>query len=419
MDIERYVISKAMESRDFKPLLDHKITTDFFDDDEHRLVFKWCIEYWREYSEVPTPKALKANFPGYTLYKTDEPYQYYIDQLRERRKYGLLHETVTDVADALEEKDTGEAVNRLARGLTKVNTEVTTVRDVNVVTTWKDRLARYDEYASNPGLRGIPTGFHTVDIATGGLQPEQLVGIVGLPKGGKSTLAMVVAKAVQDYGKRAMFISFEMSNEEQESRYDALCAGIPHKALISGKLTTTQREKLETSMKLRQNMPDFIISGDITGATTVSGIASKIEQNAPAALFIDGVYLMDDEEGQDKGSPQALTNLTRGLKRVAQKARIPIVYSTQVLPSKMRRRDGITPDSIGYSSSFIQDSDVIFGMEDVKGQHDVKKLRVVLSRNCPPMDTLVLWDWDSMRFEEQDTDWDEEDDADNSTTQVY
>ena len=47
---------------------------------------------------------------------------------------------------------------------------------------------------------------------------------------------------------------------------------------------------------------------------------------------------MDDEQGEPKGSPQALTNITRSLKRLAQRFDIPIVGTTQVLSWKIGLR---------------------------------------------------------------------------------
>jgi hypothetical protein len=58
----------------------------------------------------------------------------------------------------------------------------------------------------------------------------------------------------------------------------------------------------------------------------------------------------------------------------------------------------VSADSIGYSSSFFQDSDVILGLEPVEDSDYARNLRVVQSRNSAPEATLITWSWDTGCF---------------------
>jgi replicative DNA helicase len=139
---------------------------------------------------------------------------------------------------------------------------------------------------------------------------------------------------------------------------------------------------------------------DSTSAMTVTGLAAKIEKIKPDIVFVDGVYLMVDEASGESNTPQALTSITRNLKRLAQKANIPIVVSTQVLLWKMKKGQ-VSADSIGYSSSFFQDSDVILGLQRQDEEDDSsRELRIVASRNSGPASSDLLWDWEEGKFEE-------------------
>jgi replicative DNA helicase len=227
--------------------------------------------------------------------------------------------------------------------------------------------------------------------------------MVGPPKAGKSTLALMAARAAHSYGERPLFMGFEMSNEEQEERFDAINSQISHSRLRNGELKRSEWEKLERSIHSIANMQSFWFSSDSRSATTLTGMQGKVETLKPTFLVVDGVYMMDDEFGEAKGSPQALTNLTRGFKRMAQNLQIPIVITTQVLEWKLSKKRGITTDSIGYSSSFAQDSDVVLGVEKTD-LPAVNKIKVVAARNCPPIETHVQWDWDTGSFVELETD---------------
>jgi hypothetical protein len=151
---------------------------------------------------------------------------------------------------------------------------------------------------------------------------------------------------------------------------------------------------------------------DAVNGITVSALSAKIEQTKPDIVFVDGVYLMLDEVTGEMNTPQAITNITRALKRMAQKIDKPVIITTQTLLWKMRAGK-VTADSIGYSSSFFQDSDVILGLEPVEEDEHIRLLKIVASRNCGPSEVALTWKWETGCFHDEDdalkcsycTDW--------------
>ena len=270
---------------------------------------------------------------------------------------------------------------------------------------WEGRLAKYEEMRNTPnGLRGIPTGFLGLDRITAGLRPQQLVTFVGEAKKGKSLMTLIMADAAHSHGITPMYVSFEMSIEEQAARYDAIISGVPHTRIIRGDLTAQDMERISKALKLRKNMHPFIMTEDTHSLTTVSALAGKVQQHRPRLLIVDGVYLMDDEQGEPKGSPQALTNITRSLKRLAQRFDIPIIGTTQVLSWKLGNKKSrqITAEAIGYTSSFAQDSDLVLGVESDPDVDNQAIIRVILSRSSPKGEVRIKWDWENMNFTEVD-----------------
>jgi replicative DNA helicase len=248
----------------------------------------------------------------------------------------------------------------------------------------------------------MATGFRTIDQATAGLQPGQLVTIIAPPKTGKSVLAMQVAVNIHEDGFVPMFQSFEMTNIEQQHRHDAMRAHIAHSRLIRGALKPDEEARYKAALTKMESMHNFYLT-DSVSAMTVTGLAAKIDKLRPNIVFVDGVYLMLDEVSGESNSPQALTNITRGLKHLAMAKEIPIVVSTQVLLWKMKKRQ-VSADAIGYSSSFYQDSDVILGLQKQDEEDDTsRELKIVASRNCGPASSDLLWDWEEGKFEEYGT----------------
>jgi replicative DNA helicase len=172
-------------------------------------------------------------------------------------------------------------------------------------------------------------------------------------------------------------------------------------------------ERISKALKLRKNMHPFIMTEDTHSLTTVSALAGKVQQHRPRLLIVDGVYLMDDEQGEPKGSPQALTNITRSLKRLAQRFDIPIIGTTQVLSWKLGNKKSrqITAEAIGYTSSFAQDSDLVLGVESDPDIDNQAIIRVILSRSSPKGEVRIKWDWENMNFTEVDEN--EDGDTDN------
>jgi len=403
--IEQRLVSRIVADRDINHAINAGVRQEFFLDAKTRQVFDALIRHKGKYGEVPSLTVIKQDFPDYIFVKPKDSMEYLIDEIKRLHALSILEQGLNAGVNAYDSGQPDSVSKVLQQTLRKIATDIPTGRDINVTETGAERLERYRALRDLPdGLRGIPTGFPTIDRATQGLQAEQLVTFVGPPKSGKSTMLLLAAMSAWATGHRPLFIGFEMSNEEQEERLDAFRAHISHTRLRGGQLTKDEMTRLEKAVRQMEAMPDFFLSSDIMSATTLSGVQAKIENIEPDVVFIDGVYMMDDELGEPKGSPQALTNITRGAKRLAQQARLPLCVSTQVLESKMDKKRGVTSASVGYSSSFGQDSDVMFATQNTEDP-EVKMLKVLLSRNCPPLEAFSRWDWEHGTFEEIEDPW--------------
>lgn len=402
MDVERALNSKILEDRVLVPVHEAGVTRDFFIDEENRKVWDWINDYWRDEGSVPTTRALQHAYPTYRVdTDVEESLDWLIDQIRKQRKRDLVIEILAETGDALSSRDgEEEALRLLSAGLSEIHTEIPVLADEHLTETYSARAERYRELAESTGeLAGLPTSFPAIDRATNGLQPEQLVTLIGQAKAGKSWIAIRIAKAVSDIGLLPMFVSFEMSVAEQAARFDAMCLECSATNLMAGHSTPHQRKRLKRLWRERRSENrDVLISSDINAVTTLSGLAAKIETNRPDLVIVDGAYLMDDEHSDSRTSEsERLTRLTRGLKRLAQQRKVPVLATTQALQSKTRR-GRLDQNSGGYTSSFQQDSDVLLGVEKPEDEDSRMVVRVIASRNSGKVDIGVEVDWDTSRF---------------------
>jgi replicative DNA helicase len=396
---EERLLSKAIRNRDIQPLLETGVQEDWFFNDLNKQVWKFIAKHNEKYGEVPTAVTVRDNFPTYTLHAVEDSVEYLLDQLIEYRKRQKTIDALLEAQQAVSQQDHNTALQTMASAAQiLMNDNQRESSDENLS---DDPMQRYDEYMAiktRPnGLLGLSTGFKTIDEITSGVMKQQLWTIAAPPKTGKSVLAMQMAIKAQDENQRVMFQSFEMTAREMKTRYDAMRAHLSHKRLIMGALHTDEEQRYRDHLTIARDdfwMPDTVAS------RTITGLCAKVEKYKPDILFVDGMYLMFDEETGETESERSLRSLTRGMKRVAQRYDIPVVVSTQTLRSKMRGGK-VTADSIGYTSSFLQDSDIVLVLQRQDEEDDTSRsLTVAASRISGMGSTDLLWDWEEGRFEE-------------------
>lgn len=409
MDIERSIISKVVIEKDFSSCADLGISRDMFYDQRSRRVWDAIREDVTEHGSVPSREFLKREFPEYKIYdEVEDPFSLLVQALKENHALTIFEQALVEGSNAFKDEDLERIKSVLAKALADVDQDLSSARDINLVGTGQERWDRYDEMQNRDPSEylGIPMGFPVIDNATQGFQGGQLIVFIGPPKAGKSTIMILAARAAHKQRKKVLVIGFEMSNEEQYTRYDAIEAGIDHKVLRGGKdrqLTERQWRDLDDHLReMDESGVDFILSNDTHNNMTLSGVTAKIDKYKPDVVIVDGVYMMTDEVTGEQNTPQALTNLTRGFKRTAQNKGIPIIITTQVLTWKMDKKKGVTTDSIGYSSSFAQDADAIIAVEPTE-RPDINKIKITDARNVQRgVEVYVEWDWAKAKFEELD-----------------
>jgi replicative DNA helicase len=402
-DMGRSLISKIIAEDDIVSALSAGVRPEWFEEAEHREAFAWMSDYFNKYSETTTADALHHQFPNYRLLKVNEPFDYYIDQFRSQRERSIIVDTIIDANTAIQDDDPVKAQQELAKGLTRLGLEVSSLTDEDAVSTWRERYEEYKRLAKKRSLlTGIDTGFPTLNMVSGGFHNSQLIVLGGTAKQGKSWMLIRMAIAAQEVGQKVLFISFEMSVKEQLARYDGMTCGVNSMKILHNNLTKEEGLRIYKGMRSRKNLPPFVISADISATTTASGLSGKIEQHQPDIVIVDGAYLMLSEGGEPPGSPAAMTAVSRSLKRLAQRIEKPVIISTQALTSKMSKGE-VTMHSLGWTSAWGQDADLVLGVERVE-KSPVIKLRVVSGRNVSPREIGLAVNWEESTIMEANLD---------------
>lgn len=393
------LITKIIEYDGVKEALNSKITPEFFYG-KGKSVYKYILQHYGEYRSTPSLEALQREFPEFKFEICDEPLDYFIDQIRQRHKYNIMVGGLQNIANILSSQgmNIDEAETALYKLTSKISTEIRLGRDLDYANDAEDRIERYLAKKAFCGVDGIPIHIEPIDNITGGAHRGELITILGQPGSGKTFFELVVARAALREGHRVLFITKEMEPEQIAVRMDAVLLGFTFDKVRRGLLgDSVEKEYFEAIRALKDSYSDFIISAD-EGEGGVTSIQAKVEEFNPDLVIVDGSYLIIDEDGGRSQWEKAM-NITRRLKRLARKVRLPVYNSTQA-GRQVKRSSAPDMEDVAFTYSYAQDSDAIISIYRSEEMVVGSKLGVKLAkvRDGANMGHFILnWDFEDMR----------------------
>jgi replicative DNA helicase len=212
-------------------------------------------------------------------------------------------------------------------------------------------------------LLGHPTGFAELDRLSGGFQGGQLITIAARPGMGKSAFALQLATHIAGAtGLMVPFISYEMSLPELTMRMLAIAVNYDLHKLRQGDLPSNLERDLAVQAEKLAGLPILI---DANPPDTISGIRSSMRRLARrgqiGAIFIDYMQLMEgDRRFKDSNRTQEVTEISRGLKRLATELDVPVIALSQLnrqVESRVNKRPMLS--DLRESGSIEQDSSMV------------------------------------------------------------
>jgi replicative DNA helicase len=222
------------------------------------------------------------------------------------------------------------------------------------------RIDAYEERARNKGkMIGVPTGFRSLDWATGGWQKTDLIIIGARPSVGKSAFMGCLAKGAASAGKRVGVWSLEMSKEQLADRIVSMESGVNGHNLRDGWLTTSDFGGINRASGTIYNWKVFV---DDTPNNRIDQIAAKIKARCKTdnldLVIIDYLQLVTGPKSENRAVE--VSAISRSLKLLAKKLQIPIIALAQ-LNRKLAERTDKKPvmSDLRESGAIEQDADVI------------------------------------------------------------
>jgi len=205
---------------------------------------------------------------------------------------------------------------------------------------------------------GIPTGFESLDEASGGWRNGDLCILAARPGVGKTSFALHFAMMAAISGYRVNFFSYEMKKEDLARILLATVSGIYRANIRDGRLDTEDWKKINKAVGELENLT--IIFRDASGMN-VEQVQAMVRENHKHGkcdfVIIDYLQLISPVK-KAMIREQEVAQISRTLKMIAQTRNIPVLALSQL----NRTAEGETPklSHLRESGAIEQDADSVF-----------------------------------------------------------
>jgi len=213
-------------------------------------------------------------------------------------------------------------------------------------------------------LRGVTTGFRSLDMKLAGWQKSDLVILAARPSVGKTSMALDFARYAALAGIPVGFFSLEMSKDQLVDRLLAAHAHVDLWRLRTGKLETAGEyddfSRLGHAMGELSNIPLYIDDHASNSVMGIRTMARRLQADHGLGLIVvDYLQLMESSRYKDN-RVQEVSDISRGLKRLAIELNVPILALSQLSRAvEMRTDQRPKLSDLRESGSIEQDSDVV------------------------------------------------------------
>lgn len=213
-------------------------------------------------------------------------------------------------------------------------------------------------------LRGVPTGYQTLDAALGGgLQRSDLVILAARPGNGKTSLALnIAAHAALKAGKRVAFFSLEMGAKQLGLRLIATQANQNQRRLRLGLI-----DDWDQVVKAADALAEGTIWIDETAGISHTELRSKVRCLHSAhgidLVIVDYLQLMHASQSDGKRfsvREQEIAEISRSLKAVAKELNVPVLALAQLsraVEARQNKRPQLS--DLRESGALENDADVV------------------------------------------------------------
>jgi len=232
-----------------------------------------------------------------------------------------------------------------------------------------DAYERFEKLSSaEHELRGVPTGFKSLDDILGGFQSSDLIILAARPSVGKTAFALDVARRTAgEHNTPVGIFSLEMSADQLVDRVVAAQSHTDASVIRKGVRTQTGTWREDVFKNIRDALDELsrtpIFIDDQPGNTIMKmrSAARKLKiEKGLKLLVVDYLQLMAPSQARASDSTvQQVTEISRGLKHLARELNIPVIALSQLSRAIETRGGRPKLSDLRDSGSIEQDADLV------------------------------------------------------------
>ena len=204
----------------------------------------------------------------------------------------------------------------------------------------------------------VGTGIPSLDgMLGGGFEPGNLVYLGGRPTTGKTALALQWSREVASQGHSVLVVSLEMALLALGRRVLAQAAGVDSLALKTGRLGDGEWYAIRAALPKLRTLPMWFADQAMT-VDAIEALVSGFAEHPPLGLLVvDYLQLVEAPGESDR---QQVEYVSKGLKRLAKSARIPVLCASSLsrAPQGQRERRPALAD-LRQSGELEHDADIV------------------------------------------------------------
>ncbi len=408
LDAERNVISSVLIDRDALIKAAEMLQGEDFYDPAHQIIYGSCIELFELSSAVDIVTVKSFITKNKNLTKVGgEQYLYDLVSIlplttnvefygKIIKEASLRRRIIAMSADLVgmgmdEGKKLEDIVDEVEKKIFSISQKSQNKSFSHIKEVLMESTQRYEEMQkSGGGLRGIATGFKSLDAMLGGFHKNDLVIIAARPSVGKTSFMLEVARHMAVVVKKKVAIfSLEMGKDQLADRLIALQSGVNLMDLRMGNLQGDDFMKCQDAMAALYDADIFIDDMPGQHISEVRSKCRKLElEFGVDAVFVDYLQLLHGSAKDNRA--QEVSQISQSLKNIARELKIPVVALSQLNRSVESRNDRRPQLSdLRESGSIEQDADMVmflhreamYNRDMEEGEKDKAELIISKHRN--------------------------------------
>jgi len=235
-----------------------------------------------------------------------------------------------------EEENIDVLLDKAERSVFNIGQQSLTQKFTSVKDNLEETFKRIESLSENKGgLRGISSGFKSLDNILAGFQKSDLVILAARPSMGKSALCTDVARNVAlDYKIPVGIFSLEMSKDQIIDRLISAQADVDLWKLRTGRLSAEGKEndfeRIQQAMGELSEAPIYIDDIASSNILQMRAMARRLQANKGLGLLIIDYLQLMQPTNSNLSMVQQVTENSKALKSLAKELNIPVLVLSQL-----------------------------------------------------------------------------------------